>query len=161
MNYKVDGSMDCIIELSDHAVSMLLDIALDMLDIETDKVDRCPYCGKDHFVRYGHKCGKQRFLCKDCKRTFVTTTHTIMSMSHYPASIWKEVIADTINGNAIHWTSRRLGLSNECVFNMRHKFLLALQDMAASKPIILSEVSELDETYVLESLKGKELPPDI
>ena len=84
-----------------------------------------------------------------------------MSMSHYPASVWKEVIADTISVHAINWTSRHLGLSNECVFNMRHKFLLALQDMATSKPIILGEVSELDETYVLESLKGKELPPDI
>lgn len=158
MNNIIDKLMDCVSSLSDTSVNRLLDIALDMLDIETDKIDKCPYCGKGNFVRYGYKCGKQRYLCKDCKRTFVTTTHTIMSMSHQPAYIWKEVITDTIMGHAICWTSRRLGLSHQCVFNMRHKFLLTLQDIAISSPIILNEVSELDETFVLESFKGKKLP---
>ena len=41
---------------------------------------------------------------------------------------------------------------------MRHKFLLALQDVLAQDPVILAQVSELDETFVLECLKGKQLP---
>ena len=161
MSHNVNKLINCIKNLSDHAVNRLLDIALEILDIETAVIDRCPYCGGHHIVRYGHKRGKQRFLCRNCGKTFITTTHTIMSMSHYPASVWKDVISDTIRGHAIDFTAARLGLSHQCVFNMRHKFLLALQDIAASDPTILGQVSELDETFVLECFKGKELPSNI
>ncbi|MDE7203301.1 MAG: hypothetical protein K2O91_15695, partial [Lachnospiraceae bacterium] len=123
--------------------------------------ETCPYCGGTHFVRYGKKRGKQRFFCKDCKKTFVPTTHTLMSMSHQPVSIWKEVISDTINGNAIDYTAKRLCLRHQCVFDMRHKILLALQDMIDSDPVVLEQAADLDETFVLECYKGKELPPEL
>lgn len=51
-----------------------------------------PHCGHKNVIKYGHKCGKQRFLCKDCTQTFVTTTNTVMSHSHFPKEIWEEVI---------------------------------------------------------------------
>lgn len=129
--------IDCIKNLSIAAIDKLLAIALEMVNIETITIDCCPYCSSNHIVRNGQKQGKQRFLCKSCCRTFVTTTHTVMSMSHYPPTVWKEVIADTLGGNAIDYTAKRMGLSHQCVFNMRHKILLALQDIAASAPVIL------------------------
>lgn len=152
--------IDCIKRLSDSAVKLLLTLATDMVGTESTSVTICPYCGSSHFVRNGKKCGKQRFLCRACSRTFVTTTNTILSMSHSPASVWKKVISDTLQGNAIDYTADQLGLSHTCIFNMRHKFLLALQDIIVENPVILKQVSELDETYVLECLKGKQLPPE-
>lgn len=100
---KTTQLFECIKLLSDSAVDKLLKAALDALDLENTDIETCPYCGGTHFVHYGKKQGKQRFFCKDCKKTFVTTTHTLMSMSHQPVSIWKEVISDTINGNAIDY----------------------------------------------------------
>ncbi|MDE6054926.1 MAG: hypothetical protein K2G55_14475 [Lachnospiraceae bacterium] len=44
---------------------------------------------------------------------------------------------------------------------MRHKILLALQDMIDSDPVVLEQAAELDETFVLECYKGKELPPEL
>ena len=41
---------------------------------------------------------------------------------------------------------------------MRHKILLALQQLPEVEAVLLGEVSELDETFVLESYKGKPLP---
>ena len=161
MNHITNRLVDCIKNLSSSAVGRLLALALEMIDAETAVVDKCPYCDSTHIVRNGHKHGKQRFLCRSCSRTFVTTTHTVMSMSHYPASVWKDVVTDTLGGHAIDFTAVRLGLSHQCVFNMRHKILLALQDIAGSDPAILGQVSELDETYVLECFKGKELPSGI
>lgn len=158
---KTTQLFECIKLLSDSAVDKLLKAALDALDLENTDIETCPYCGGTHFVRYGKKRGKLRFFCKDCKKTFVTTTHTLMSMSHQPVSIWKEVISDTINGNAIDYTAKRLGLRHQCVFDMRHKILLALQDMIDSDPVVLEQVAELDETFVLECYKGKELPPEL
>lgn len=153
--------IDCIKKLSNAATKMLLTLALGMVDAESVSITTCPYCGGNHIVRSGKKCGKQRFLCRSCEKTFVTTTHTLLSMSHFPASIWKEVISDTIKGNAIDYTAKRLGLSHTGVFNLRHKFLLALQDMITENPVILKQVSELDETFVLECFKGSHLPPEI
>lgn len=33
-------------------------------------------------VRNGHKCDKQEYRCKDCEKTFVSTTNTLMANSH-------------------------------------------------------------------------------
>lgn len=37
---------------------------------------------------------------------------------------------------------------------MRHKVLMALQDLSKDNPVLLSGISEFDETYVLDCYKG-------
>lgn len=74
-----------------------------------------------------------------------------MSISHYPASVWKDVGTDTLDGQVIDFTVKHLGLSHQCIFNIRHKILLAFQDIAASAPTILGQISELDETFALST----------
>lgn len=118
----------------------------------------CPYCNCNHIVKNGHKCGKQEYFCKDCGKTFVSTTNTLMAYSHQPREVWEEVIKDTISGDAISFTAKRLGISHDCIFNMRHKFLLAICQLQAENGECLSDVSELDETFVLDSYKGRKLP---
>ena len=110
----------CIKKLSADAVNTLLDAAKMLLASEnTAGIPDCPYCGSTKVIRYGHKCGKQRFFCKQCGRTFVTTTHTIMSQSHSSEAVWQEVISDTIQGNALEYSVKKLGISHYTVFNMR------------------------------------------
>ena len=73
--------------LSEEDITSLLDAANHMegKNALAAKPD-CPYCGSHTVICYGHKCRKQRFFCKSCGRTFVPTTHTIMSNSHFPAA---------------------------------------------------------------------------
>lgn len=143
--------------LSEEDIASLLDavILMETKCALTPKTD-CPYCGSHAIIRYGHKCGKQRFLCKSCAKTFVPTTHTIMSNSHFPAEIWREVIKDTIHGNAIDYTAQRIGCSHQAVFDMRHKILMSLQQLPEISDVCLGGVSEFDETFVLDCYKGKE-----
>ena len=61
-----------------------------------------------------------------------------------------------MQGHSIDFTKERLNLSHACVFDMRHKILLALEDISAKEPVILQNVSELDETYVLDWHLGYE-----
>ena len=49
----------------------------------------------------------------------------------------------------------RFGISHQVAFNMRHKLLLAFQNVRENDPVVLSDVSELDETFVLDCYKGK------
>ena len=52
-------------QLSTDAVNTLLDAAKVLLTSEnTTDILNCPYCCNNRVIRYGHKCGKQRFLCK-------------------------------------------------------------------------------------------------
>lgn len=147
-----------ITHLSEDEISSILDAVTLMLKArESTPVPNCPYCGADAVIRYGHKCGKQRFLCKTCGRTFVTTTNTIMSKSHFPAPVWEEMISDTLHGNAIDYSAKRLGMYHQATFNMRHKILLALQILPEAADVLLGEVSEFDETFVLDCYKGKKL----
>ena len=147
-----------ITQLSEEEISSVLDAVTLMLKAKelTPKPD-CPYCGSHVVIRYGHKCKKQRFFCKACESTFVSTTNTIMSNSHFPASIWKEMSTDTLHGNAIDYSARRLGLYHQAAFDMRHKILLALQQLPEATDVCLGEVSEFDETFVLDCYKGRKL----
>ncbi len=51
-----------------------------------------------------------------------------------------------------------MGINHRTVFDMRHKVLLALQELPETEHIMLEGVFELDETFVLECYKGKPLP---
>lgn len=141
----------------------MFNLAIEGTESEGHKVPLCdcPYCSSHNVIRFGIKRGKQRFFCKDCEHTFVETTNTVMSMSHYGKDIWEAMFLDTIEGNSLSYSERQLGISHQAAFNMRHKILLAMQDIAATAPTKLGEVSELDETFVLECYKGKQLPDHV
>ena len=159
---KLEELTRYIKKLSADAISTLLDTVKILLATEnTAAAHDCPYCGSAKVIRYGRKCGKQRFLCNQCGRTFVTTTHTIMSRSHFSDSVWQEVIRDTVQGHAIDYSAKKLGINHRTVFDMRHKILLALQELPETEHILLGGVAELDETFVLESYKGKPLPDTV
>ena len=122
-----------------------------------NKVPRpnCPYCSSVTVVLDGKQRGKQRYWCKTCNRSFVPTTNTLMSKSHFDRSVWENVISDTFQGLSIDDTAETLGIPHRTIFRMRHKILLALQYIEENTPTELKNIAELDETYVLESEKGK------
>ena len=54
-----------------------------------------------------------------------------------------------------------LDFSHQTTFNMQHKVLMAFQNMLEKEPAILSGIAELDETFVLDCYKGKQLPEEV
>ena len=115
----------------------------------------CPYCSSDKVVLDGTQRSKQRNWCKSCNRSFVPTTNTIMSGSHYTIDNWKSMIEDTFEFVSLDDSAAGLGISHQTAFSMRHKILLALMYLEDQEPTTLKVLGELDETYVLESEKGK------
>lgn len=71
---KAEEVTNYIKKLSQDAIQQLLDLVKHILSASSLEKPCCPYCENANIIRYGHKCGKQRFLCKHCGRTFVTTT---------------------------------------------------------------------------------------
>ena len=92
------------------------------------------------------------------KKSFVQTSNSAIENSHSSPTAWKQVISDTVNGAAISKTARNLHLHHETVFNMRHKILFSVEKYLLQGPVKMDGVCEVDETYVLESNKGRKFP---
>ena len=160
MTAKYNDILKTLSQFSKEELVSIFNVVIESAKPSKQKISKCdcPYCSSKTVILYGKKRGKQRFLCKDCGRTFITTTHTIMSKSHYNSDIWYEMFLDTIDGHSLAYSEKRLGLSHPAAFHMRHKILIAMQDSLSKDPTILGDVCELDETYVLDCYKGKQLP---
>ena len=126
---------------------------------ETKPVE-CMRCGSVHVYRNGKRSGRQAYLCKDCGKTFVETATSAIAHSHSSKTVWKQVIQDTIDGVSIDKTAEALDLSHPTVFRMRHKILYCVEQAILNTPVVLEGVCEADETYVLESVKGRKIPED-
>lgn len=129
--------------------------------IESVDITRiCPFCNNSTIYKHGIRKGLQRYRCTTCGTVFTPNTNTVMSYSHKPSKVWHKVITDTVNGVSIEETARLLSINNHTIFNMRHKILLAMAKIEDDSPTVLGEITELDETYVLESKKGTKLEDD-
>ena len=160
MDNKLNKLLDYLKGLSNSDIDRIIDYVIGILKVNNQQADRpdCPHCGSKHIIKNGHKDQKQRFLCHDCNQTYMRTTNTLMDKSHCSPSVWSEFIKDTMKGESLTFCKKKYHFSRVTAFNMRHKFLLALQDFLKHNPVTLSGVSEFDETFVLESFKGTEIP---
>lgn len=127
---------------------------------DESKTKKCPHCDSRSVVRNGKRNGRQAYICRKCEKTFVETTNSPIEKSHSSPSVWRQVIRDTVNGVSIDNTAAGLDLHHETVFNMRHKILYCVEQELIASRVDLDGVCETDETYVLESVKGRKIPED-
>jgi transposase-like protein len=120
----------------------------------------CLRCGSMNIVRNGKRSKRQAYLCKDCKKSFVQTATSAIAYSHSSETVWKQVVRDTVDGISIDRTAESLDLSHSTVFSMRHKILYCVERAILTAPSELEGVCQADETYVLESVKGRKIPTD-
>ena len=113
----------------------------------------CPICGCIHVVRNGHrKDGTQKYMCRDCKKSFVVTTGSIVSGTKKDLSVWEKYIFCMMNSFSVRKTAEICGIHRNTAFYYRHKILDALQNMANS--VQLNGIVEVDETFFSVSYKG-------
>ena len=145
MDEKIKSLFDYIKNLRESDLDQIIHFVLGMTPEKEQLSDRlaCPYCGGDHVIKYGRKDGKQRFFCKDCQKTFMHTSNTLMANSHYGRLIWTGFIRDTLYSETMDGSAERFGFSHQTAFNMRHKVLMALQDMLEKDPVSLSGMRNL------------------
>src|SRR5665213_1145998 len=111
----------------------------------------CPHSDSDDIRPWGTAGGKPRYRCAACRKTFNPLTGTPLSGLHYPDR-WQDQAQALINGETIAKAAARCGVDYTTAFRWRHRFLKAL---TLDKPTSLSGVVEADETFILESFKGK------
>ena len=113
----------------------------------------CPRCTSIGAVRNGQSDGLQRYKCRACGKTFNALTGTPLARLRQKGK-WLDQAKALADGLTVHRAAEELNVAPSTAFRWRHRFLALPR---AVKPAVLSGVTEIDETYVLESFKGQKV----
>ena len=93
----------------------------------TNKDECCPYCGSKDYKRNGHqKNGAQKFMCKQCGRSFSMVTDTTALYSHVDIKKWNKFIDCELNGLSSRKAAAIVGINRNTSLLWRHKLYDAL-----------------------------------
>ena len=120
--------------------------------IRTRSPESCPICGSKHFVKNGKHEGVQRYLCKDCKKTFGNTNNTFLYHTQISYNTWITFIQCEILRLTLTEESQMTGLSVTTCFAMRHKLHEAMS--RKRKSVKLKGDIQTDFMYRSINLKG-------
>lgn len=123
----------------------------DIRESRFSKGVKCPHCNSEKIKCHGKYKKRQRYKCKECGRTFNDLTCTPMAGTHMPDK-WAKHIRLVSDGKTLKQVAEELEIHISTAFYWRHKVLKALNSIDAE---MLSGVVESDETFFLESNKGK------
>lgn len=125
--------------------------ALVMVERRLGDAPVCPHCGSAHPQRWGAASGLQRYRCHACKKTFNALTGTPMARLRHKEK-WLSYSEQLTDGSSVRKSAQAVGVHRNTAFRWRHRFLALPQGQQAGQ---LSGIAEADETYFLESFKGK------
>ena len=125
--------------------------ALGTTGVERVERQGCPHCADREIVGWGRSDGLLRYRCKACGRTFNALTKTPMAHLRKKEK-WLDHARAMIEGKSLAKTAALCGVHPTTAFRWRHRFLRAPAD---DKPRTLSGIAEADETFILESFKGR------
>lgn len=113
----------------------------------------CPHCGSDAFVRRGLTgTGLQRYMCKECHKTFTVITGTIFDQRKIPMTEWIDFLLSIMGYGSFHLTSRNNKNSATTTKYWLEKVFLLLRHR--QEDIVLQGRVYLDETYI--PVKGRD-----
>ena len=120
---------------------------------ESEKIE-CPYCHcNDCIIKSGYTKNKiQRYLCKTCRRKFISTTNTLCYRTKLSFGDWQlffECMADCLS---IRKTAAKIHKNKNTVFAMRLKVLQALSTFR--KEVKLLGEIQADEFSIPINFKG-------
>lgn len=113
----------------------------------------CPLCGSVHVVRNGHQAdGAQRYMCRDCKKSFTATTNSVVAGTRKDMSVWERYICCMMLGLSIRKSAEACGIHRNTAFYWRHKVLDAVRK--SFENMRLGGIVEMDEAFLPVSYKG-------
>ena len=113
----------------------------------------CPRCRGESVIRYGSYRVFQRYLCKDCDRTFNDQTGTIFEHSSVALRKWFLAVYTYIRFNtSLRQLDVEIDVSYKTIYRRVQRFLRALD----APQLQLEGPIEIDEFYVKAGLKGRE-----
>ena len=111
----------------------------------------CPKCGHNEIARWGSASGLQRYRCAACKATFNALTGTPLARLRHKDK-WLTYTQQMTEGQSVRKSAQACNVHRNTAFRWRHRFLTLPDQQKATN---LVGIAEADETFFLESFKGK------
>jgi transposase-like protein len=112
----------------------------------------CPNCDSISCVKNGRVRFKQRFLCKDCSKTFGYNSNFVTNHSKLTTEQWYAYIECMVRDYSIRKSATIVEICVKISFYMRHKILDSLTAFMDRGQV--SGNVEMDETFLAMSFKG-------
>lgn len=151
-------------DLLPHELEILIEKAQDLLNQKDDsnlthhefiekeiKTLKCPFCGKSHFVKNGHHQGAQRYLCKECHKTFGSTNETFLYHTQQSYKTWISFIKCELLQMTLKEEAEEVGVSQTTCFAMRHK----LHNAVSQKRTSVRLMGNIQSDYLYKSINLK------
>ena len=123
------------------------------MEVRFKEDQRCMHCGSSRFVKNGHRNdGTQRFLCRECGKSFLASTNSIVSGTHKRLSVWKKYFECLMEAKTLKASAEECGISMGTAFQWRHRILDCMQKL--EEKVCLDGTVEADETFFNLSYKG-------
>ena len=123
-------------------------------DLGGNTLNCCPKCGSTNYKKHGTKDGRQRYICKDCKKTFSESNATIFYHSKLSTGQWKELLRGMIDRLSTTEISKNVGISQPAVWYNMQKVFEVLATVYGKQDSFI-DIAEADETFTHTSFKGK------
>lgn len=117
----------------------------------------CPHCGSVKSIKHGTRNGRQRYLCKDCGKTFGDTNGTVAFRSKLSVGKWIEFIKLTLQGESCRTIAKELGINKQTALHNRHRVCSVLHQLVSNQDDFKS-IAESDEYYYPLSFKDVKDP---
>ncbi len=112
----------------------------------------CPHCGSGSFVKHGKTgLGRQRYRCRECRKTFSETTGTPFMYSKKTLDTWASYLFCMQGRLTLRKISKLLRISLPTAFAWRHKILSVAETMTDN---MLTDTVEVNEFCLKENFKG-------
>lgn len=92
---------------------------------EYSNISNCPHCNSNKIIKNGTRNCINRYLCKDCKKSFTYKTPSVISGIH-KLNKWNDFVDDflSLNLTSLKKIKKKLKISEQTVFNWRHKLIV-------------------------------------
>ena len=115
----------------------------------------CRECGSLSTVKRGKTAaGTQRYLCKDCGRSFTVSAASVFARSKLPSETWMRFAECFVDRLPLRECAQRCGVGLKTAFFMRHRVLESLFENLPAFQVKAGCGSQLDETFFRENFKG-------
>ena len=124
---------------------------IEIIESKFDAKHECPHCKSLDLYRHGFANGLQRYRCKQCGKTFNALTQTPLARLRLKSK-WLNYLDQIRVSLTVRESAANIGVHRNTSFRWRHRFLSLISKERTDK---LHGITEVDETYLLESDKGQ------
>lgn len=117
-------------------------------------IECCLHCGSIAIKKHGTtKGGVQRYVCKDCGKTFSENYGLITHYTHLSEWQWQEVVRATVSGDSLTTIAKNIGTSTSTAWTCRMKIYQTIQNIYCEHDKC-DGLIEADGKYLRVSFKG-------